>query len=145
MIFLLLSCQKESHSYQSDDQASNLAYVTFTSDVSTRTSLSAESVIWESSDKVSVFDGIDNRRFSVVVEETKALIQGKAAQGQSYCLLYPYDERAKYESNVISTLLPDTQSPRKDGFDANANILAAVTEDRSVTMSNVCGLLRFSI
>ena len=145
MIFHLLSCQKESHSYQSDDQTPDLAYVTFTSDVSTRTSLSDESVIWESSDKVSVFDGIDNRRFSVVVEETKALIQGKAAQGQSYCLLYPYDERAKYESNVISTLLPDTQSPRKDGFDANANILAAVTEDRSVTMSNVCGLLRFSI
>ena len=89
--------------------------------------------------------GIDNRRFSVVIEETRALIQGKAALGQSYCLLYPYDERAKYESDVISTLLPDTQRPQKDGFDANANILATVTEDHSVTMSNVCGLLRFSI
>ena len=145
LIFLLLSCQKENNEYQSENDALNLVDIEFTSSVSTRTSLSGQSVIWESSDKVSVFDGVGNRRFAVQTDENMAVIRGKAAEVETYCLLYPYYENATYGSDLISTLLPQIQRPRKDGFDAKANILAFVTEDRSVTMSNVCGLLRFSI
>ena len=145
LIFLLLSCQKENHEYPSENGALNLVDIEFTSSVSTRTALSGQSVIWESSDKVSVFDGIGNRRFAVQTDGDKAVIWGKAAEVESYCLLYPYYENASYGADLISTLLPDIQRPRKDGFDAKANILAYVTEDSSVTMSNVCGLLRFSI
>lgn len=145
LIFLLLSCQKENNEYQSENDALDLVDIEFTSSVSTRTSLSGQSVIWESSDKVSVFDGVGNRRFAVQTDGNMAVIRGKAAEVETYCLLYPYYENASYGTDLISTLLPDVQRPRKDGFDAKANILAFVTEDRSVTMSNVCGLLRFSI
>lgn len=142
---LLISCQEEMKPVPSESDTENLVDVIFTSQISTKTSLSGESVAWVSSDKVSVFDGKGNRRFSVDAGQTKAVIRGKAADVASYCLLYPYDESASYKSDIISTLLPDTQRPVKDGFDEDANILVAVTDDNTVSMSNVCGLLRFSI
>lgn len=141
----LISCQEEIRPVQSGSEVEDLVDVVFTSSVSTRTLLSGESIIWSSSDKVSVFDGIGNRRFAVNVDGEKSVIRGKAADVASYCLLYPYDPNASYSLGCISTLLPDTQRPVKDGFDANANILATVTEDKSVNMSNVCGLLRFTV
>ena len=117
----------------------------FTTDAETKTVLSGSSVRWAASDKVSVFDGKGNRRFSVALEGNAASIYGKAADVSSYSLLYPYDESAVCASKVISTLLPEIQRPEKDGFDPSANITCCFTEGESVTMSNVCGLLRFTV
>ena len=145
LLGLLVSCQKEMPQLPSENDGETLVDKTFVSPVQARTALSGSSVSWTSSDKVSVFDGKANRRFAVSVDGGDAEIYGKAADVASYCLLYPYDDGASYASGVISTLLPDTQKPLKEGFDPNANILAAVTESNAVRMSNVCGLLKFTV
>ena len=142
---VLAACQKESEPQTRQETDAVLIDKVFSTDACTRTSLSGVSVLWNPSDKVSVFDGTSNRRFSVAVEGEEATIYGRAADVDSYCLLYPYDERAECRSGVVTTLLPDVQRPVRNGFDANANLLCAMSESDAVSMRNVCGLLRFTI
>lgn len=145
LLGLLASCQEEMPPLPSESDGEALVNKTFVSPALTRTHLSGSSVAWDSSDKVSVFDGTSNRRFSVSLDADKAVIYGKAADVPSYCLLYPYDDRASWSSGCISTLLPDIQRPVKDGFDRNAALTAALNQGDAVTMKNICGLLRFSV
>ena len=141
----LLSCQSDIEPLPSENGEPSLVDKVFSASVSTRTALSGSSVSWDSSDKVSVFDGKANRRFSVSVDTESAIIYGKAANASSYCLLYPYDDAAEYSSGMVKTMLPDTQRPLKEGFDENANLLCTVVQGTEVSMHNVCGLLKFTI
>ena len=142
---LLIACQREVVPYSFESGDESLVDKVFSTSAQTRTSLSGSSIIWDSADKVSVFDGAGNRRFAVTVDGNVASIHGKAVETSSYCLLYPYNEYAEYKSGVISTLLPDTQRPIKDGFDESANLLCAISDAESVSMSNICGLLKFTV
>ena len=94
LLGLLASCHEEMPPLPSESDGEALVNKTFVSPVLTRTHLSGSSVAWDSSDKVSVFDGTSNRRFSVSLDADKAVIYGKAADVASYCLLYPYDDGA---------------------------------------------------
>ncbi len=143
-VLFMAACQQEMEPVPSEP-GGDLVDKVFSTSTLTRTALTGTSVAWDSSDKVSVFDSKANRRFSVAVETDGATIYGKAANQSSYCLLYPYDDAAKYSSGVVSTLLPDTQKPLEDGFDENANLLCAVSQSDAVIMHNVCGLLRFTV
>ena len=145
VLIAAIACQQQIYPDAVDNVSEALVDKVFTTDVETKTLLSGSSVRWTASDKVSVFDGKGNRRFSVALDGSATTIYGKAADVASYCLLYPYDESATYSSKVISTLLPEIQRPVKDGFDPSANIISCVTEGESVTMNNVCGLLKFTI
>ena len=59
------ACQMEIYPDRADNASETLVDKVFTTDASTKTVLSGSSVLWTGSEKVSVFDGKANRRFSV--------------------------------------------------------------------------------
>ena len=93
---LLIACQREVVPYSFESGDESLVDKVFSTSAQTRTSLSGSSIIWDSADKVSVFDGAGNRRFAVTVDGNVASIHGRAVEISSYCLLYPYNEYAGY-------------------------------------------------
>lgn len=113
--------------------------------VESKTSLSGTSVLWQGSDKLSVFDSQANRRFSVSEAGANVQIKGEALAEDNYLILYPYDAQASVSGGIIRTLLPDVQKPVAGGFDAAAALSAASSSGNQALMKNVCGLLRFSI
>lgn len=140
-------CGKESASPDSsatEESEEGLADVTFVL-TDTKTALSGMSIMWDGTEKVSVYDGKGNRRFTVSSSGSSATISGKAAYRSSYQLLYPYDASATFSSSGVEAYLPERQSPVARGFDPESNLLCAVSGAGSLTMRNICGLLGFTI
>ena len=113
----------------------------------TRTVLNSDfSVSWVSGDKISVFAGSDNKEFTLNSIDTdgKGIFSGEA-DGSDFYLLYPYNASASISAGVITTVLPCDQTGIAGTFAPGLNQSVAHTDGASVTMSNVFGLIEFTL
>jgi len=147
LMFIGTACQDVVEQALPEESAeAELSEVTFHLAAPTKTALSGTSVVWDASDKVSVFDGKANRRFIVSGSGATADITGRATYASSYVLMYPYYDSAECSSSVVSTLLPEVQYPVVGSFDPRAHLLCAKASSyATVTMKNACGLLGFTL
>ena len=130
--------------------AGNLQPVTLSmSSDDTRTTLDGKTILWSSSDQLSVFDGAGNRCFTTTGSGEAASFTGDALEADSYSVLYPYDAAATLSAGVIATAIPSAQTATAGGFDPAANLSAALTqkvgEVHSATMKNVGCYLKFHV
>lgn len=139
-VLLAISCGKEKQQpvdTTSDKPAGTISIMLTSAAV--KTALDGKNVVWCPNDKISVFDGSDNCKFTTGESGASATFTGTAASVSSYSILYPYDYAASYEGGVINTFLPTDQTATVSGFSPAANLaVAQVVSDNG----NISGTLR---
>lgn len=123
----------------------------FTAGIQTKTVLveSSNTVNWSEGDAISIFSSSDtgtNARFeSSEISESKAKFSGTIEEGETYYAIYPYSSDYTLNGNTLTGTLPSTQTAAKGSFADKCNSAFAKTADKSLSFSNLCGLLKVNI
>ena len=162
MLMAMASCSSSDDEVAEIKEESKLVPMTFTAtqegNAGTRSALSTgNSVIWQTSDKISVFDGYNdtdhNRSFTLEGDggETSGSFTGTASsQATSFTAVYPYTEGAKLEKDgsVSGITLPAEQTATIWSFDPKAALMMAVsTKDKKYNLDfkNAVSLIKLQI
>ena len=156
MLMAMASCSSSDDEVAEIKEESKLAPMTFTatqeSNVGTRTALKGGyGVDWQTSDKISVFDGQGNRTFTLTEDVEDGKFSGTASsQATSFTAVYPYTEGAKLEKDgsVSGITLPAEQTPTIWSFDPKAALMMAVsTKDKKYNLDfkNAVSLIKLQI
>ena len=143
MLMAMASCSSSDDEVEEIKEESKLVPMTFTatqeSNVGTRTALEGGyGVDWETSDKISVFDGQGNRTFTLTEDVKDGKFSGTASsQATSFTAVYPYTEGATLEQDgsVRGITLPAEQTATLYSFDPKAALMMAVsTKDKKYNL-----------
>lgn len=110
---------------------------TFTDGNGSRALLDGSAVMWETTDRISLFDGDDaghrNKQFGIAsgAGTTHASLSGTASKADTYYAVYPYSASYTIQGNTIGGLsVPATQYATADNF-RNTNVMAAMCSDNN--------------
>ena len=145
MLMAMASCSSSDDEVAEIKEESKLVPMTFTatqeSNVGTRTAINrfnGVDVDWQTSDKISVFDGQGNRTFTLTEDVEDGKFSGTASsQATSFTAVYPYTEGAKLEKDgsVSGITLPAEQTATLYSFDPKAALMMAVsTKDKKYNL-----------
>ena len=144
--FCLIGCAKN----LCDDNTSKAA-VEFTAGIETRTVLveSTQEVNWSTGDAISIFSSAEpetNARFeSSNINGNKARFSGNIETGDKYYALYPYSTSNSLTGTTLSGTLSGTQTAATGSFADKCNPAFARTSDKTLSFSNLCGLIKVNI
>ena len=153
MTFMLASCSEkieEENVNTSQPDAGKIA-MTFTSQASgTKTQLGDDglTVVWSEGDAISIFDGVENERFSIGnINGSSAEFSGLAVPASEYYAVYPYAEgNSMSAEGVITAVLPDRQPAIPGTFAQNVNLsFAKADAENHLSFRNLCGLLSLDL
>ena len=153
MLMAMASCSSSDDEVAEIKEESKLVPMTFTatqeSNVGTRSALNGNSVDWQTSDMISVFDAVGdghNQRFTLTGDATEGIFSGEASsEATSFTAVYPYTDGAQLESggSVSGITLPAEQTATPNSFDPKAALMMAYTEDKSqLDFKNVVSLVK---
>ena len=156
MLMAMASCSSSDDEVAEIKEESKLVPMTFTatqeSNVGTRTALEGGyGVDWQTSDKISVFDGQGNQEFTLIGDVKDGKFSGTASsQATSFTAVYPYTEGAQLKSDgsVSGITLPAEQTPTIWSFDPKAALMMAVsTKDKKYNLDfkNAVSLIKLQI
>ena len=143
MLMAMASCSSSDDEVAEIKEESKLVPMTFTatqeSNVGTRTALEGGyGVDWQTSDKISVFDGQGNQEFTLIGDVKDGKFSGTASsQATSFTAVYPYTEGAQLKSDgsVSGITLPAEQTATLYSFDPKAALMMAVsTKDKKYNL-----------
>ena len=143
MLMAMASCSSSDDEVAEIKEESKLVPMTFTatqeSNVGTRTALEGGFVVdWQTSDKISVFDGQGNRTFTLTEDVEDGKFSGTASsEAISFTAVYPYTEGATLEKDgsVSGITLPAEQTATLYSFDPKAALMMAVsTKDKKYNL-----------
>ena len=143
MLMAMASCSSSDDAVEEIKEESKLVPMTFTatqeSNVGTRTALEGGfGVDWQTSDKISVFDGQGNQEFTLIGDVKDGKFSGTASsQATSFTAVYPYTEGAQLKSDgsVSGITLPAEQTATLYSFDPKAALMMAVsTKDKKYNL-----------
>ena len=143
-----LSCNKEVQEPQTPKTPEvELVPMTFTATTAeTRTLLEDHVYVnWLSSDMISVFDGVDNRKFTTRNEGRTVEFTGEAASATTYYALYPYDGTASLNNGSVATTLPEFQTAVNGSFIDGLNLNAAQSNNTTFVFDNVLSVAKITI
>lgn len=106
------------------------------------------SVYWEEKDAISLFDPIhDNNYFVTTQGGASVTFSGEATSSEgTYHALYPYNEKAQFDGNHITTELPWIQTARAGSFSQSLNPAVATADaNRNLVFNNVCAVVKFTL
>jgi len=139
-----------------ENTADELVEVNFTcvTGTDTRTVYSDGSVLWEESDRISLFSGEDfatKTELSLVSMNDAgktAIFKGLASSGSSeFVAVYPHAEVNAYAEGVLTVAVPSVQKGVAGGFESGSNVSVAVTGNDSdaglLQFRNVSALISF--
>lgn len=111
----------------------------------TRSALTeSNTVVWDSGDKIAIFDGSGCREFTTSSTGQYATFAGKAKKAYSYYALYPYQESVDMNDGVIRNVeLPATQTAVAGSY--SNNISVAYSGSMNLYFKNVVSLVKISI
>ena len=158
MLMAMASCSSSDDEVAEIKEESKLVPMTFTatqeSNVGTRTAINrfnGVDVDWQTSDKISVFDGQGNRTFTLTEDVEDGKFSGTASsQATSFTAVYPYTEGATLEKDgsVSGITLPAEQTATLYSFDPKAALMMAVsTKDKKYNLDfkNAVSLIKLQI
>ena len=99
LLMAMASCSSSDDEVTEIKEESKLVPMTFTatqeSNSGTRAALNSENkVVWQTNDEISVFDGEDNRKFTLIDVETGKFSGTASSTATSFTAVYPYTEGA---------------------------------------------------
>ena len=139
MLMAMASCSSSDDEMEEIKEESKLVPMTFTatqeSNVVTRSALNGSNgVVWQTGDKISVFDGQGNREFTLSGNVADGKFSGTASStATKFIAVYPYTEGAKLDKldHVSGITLPAEQTATPNSFDPKAALMMAYTTDKS--------------
>ena len=139
MLMAMASCSSSDDEVAEIKEESKLVPMTFTatqeSNVVTRSALNGSNgVVWQTGDKISVFDGQGNREFTLSGNVADGKFSGTASStATKFIAVYPYTEGAKLDKldHVSGITLPAEQTATPNSFDPKAALMMAYTTDKS--------------
>ena len=155
MLMAMASCSSSDDAVEEIKEESKLVPMTFTatqeSNVGTRTALEGGfGVDWQTSDKISVFDGQGNQEFTLIGDVKDGKFSGTASsEATSFTAVYPYTEGATLEQDgsVSGITLPAEQTATLYSFDPKAALMMAVsTKDKKYNLDfkNAVSLIKLT-
>ena len=155
MLMAMASCSSSDDEVAEIKEESKLVPMTFTatqeSNVGTRTALEGGfGVDWQTSDKISVFDGQGNQEFTLIGDVKDGKFSGTASsEATSFTAVYPYTEGATLEKDgsVRGITLPAEQTATLYSFDPKAALMMAVsTKDKKYNLDfkNAVSLIKLT-
>lgn len=134
-IMTMAGCSSSDDVVTEINEVDKLVPMTFTatqeSSVGTRSALdNSNNVVWQTNDKISVFDGKGNQLFTLTGDVALGKFSGSASSdATSYIAVYPYTEGATLnaDGSVSGISLPSEQTAIADSFDPNAALMMAVS------------------
>lgn len=114
-----------------------LVPMTFTAtqetNVGTRAVLDSENKVnWQAADEISLFDGVDNQKFTLTGDVSEGKFSGEASStATSYTAVYPYTSGARLNSDgsVSGITLHAEQTATLGSFDPKAALMMAVSTE----------------
>ena len=138
MLMAMASCSSSDDEVAEIKEESKLVPMTFTatqeSNAGTRAALDSNNdVNWQTNDEISIFDGEDNRIFTLTDIGTGKFSGTALSSATSFTAVYPYTSGAKLESDgsVSGITLPAEQTATPNSFDPKAALMMAYTTDKS--------------
>ena len=152
-ILTFVSCSSENDEIVADNETNKLMTFTATQEgdaVNTKTALSSDgkTIIWQTNDKISIFDGKGNQAFALKTGAgtNSATFEGKASEAKTYTAIYPYQRNATLSdgkvTKVTNVTLPATQKAIEGGFDPTAALMIAQSYNTSLQFKNVVGYVK---
>lgn len=107
-------------------------------------------VVWTTGDKLSVWDGIANREFTVNNPGSSTTISGDVSpDATEFYALYPYNAGTNFTGGgtvTAATTVPSLQTATANSFANGANLSAAVSTDSgSFSFQNVLSVAKLSL
>lgn len=150
-ILTFVSCSSENDEIVADNETNKLMTFTATQEgdaVNTKTALSSDgkTIIWQTNDKISIFDGKGNQAFALKTGAgtNSATFEGTASEAVTYTAIYPYQQNATLsDGKVTNVTLPATQKAIEGGgFDPTAALMMAQSNNTSLQFKNVVGYVK---
>ena len=154
-ILTFVSCSSENGEIVADNETNKLMTFTATQEgdaVNTKTALSSDgkTIIWQTNDKISIFDGKGNQAFELKTGAgtNSATFEGTASEAKTYTAIYPYQQNATLSlsdgkvTKVTNVTLPATQKAIEGGFDPTAALMMAQSINTSLQFKNVVGYVK---
>ena len=149
-ILTFVSCSSENDEIVADNETNKLMTFTATQEgdaVNTKTALYSDgkTIIWQTNDKISIFDGKGNHSFALKTGAgtNSATFEGTASEAETYTAIYPYQHNATLSvGKVTNVTLPATQKAIEGGFDPTAALMMAQSENTSLQFKNVVGYVK---
>lgn len=146
------SCSSEDNNTTIENESA-VKVMTFTAtqegdEQSTRAAISTSDskvINWESNDQISIFDGTNNKQFTLTdgAGSTSGKFSGEAEQSTSYTAVYPYQSTASLSGDdVTNVTLPATQNATDNSFDKNAALMMAQSDNTTLNFKNVVGYVK---
>ena len=150
MLMSMASCSSSDDEMEEIKEESKLVPMTFTatqeSNVVTRSALNGSNgVVWQTGDKISVFDFTGNHEFTLTDNVAEGKFSGTvSSEAYYFSAVYPYTEGVQstpFGYNGIT--LPAVQTAYKDSFDPKAALMMAYTEGWSqLNFKNAVSLVK---
>lgn len=149
-ILTFVSCSSENGEIVADNETNKLMTFTATQEgdaVNTKTALSSDgkTIIWQTNDKISIFDGKGNQAFALKTGAgtNSATFEGTASEAVTYTAIYPYQQNATLSNGKVTNVtLPATQKAIEGGFDPTAALMMAQSNNTSLEFKNVVGYVK---
>ena len=139
IFFLCVSCARK-------DDAATMSEVSFSLSVSSGVAPAKESFLWESGDRVSVFDGMGGpKAFSTSENGKTATFKGKAYFSDEYAVLYPFNASSCFADGKITTVLPGIQDAVDGSMKHSNNLLAGMARGGSAVLEQICAVAKITI
>ena len=146
------SCSSEDNNTTIENESA-VKVMTFTAtqegdEQSTRAAISTSDskvINWESNDQISIFDGTNNKQFTLKDGKgtPNATFTGEALESGSYTAVYPYQSTASLSGDdVTNVTLPATQNATDNSFDKNAALMMAQSDNTTLNFKNVVGYVK---
>ena len=118
------------------------------SEATTRAVISSENnkqINWETGDRISIFDGKNNKEFTLKKGggTSTATFVGTAEQADTYVAVYPYTAEAVLANGAVTNItLPAIQTATPGSFDKNAALMMGATQSTTLLFKNVVGYVK---
>ncbi|MCQ2297587.1 MAG: fimbrillin family protein [Bacteroidales bacterium] len=146
-LIAMASCNKIDDNFPAQVELVPMVFnaTTADSDVSQKTSLSGNAVLWQSGDAIGVVSGgaLSRLEISGGVGTASASFSGLAGATAPYYAFYPYQEGVTLEDGVLKNInLPRRQIATLGGFDPRCNIMVAASNTTDLTFRQVCSYIK---
>lgn len=102
--------------------------------------------LWEADDKISIYDGEDNRCFEAGEAGESTTFTGQALEADVYYAHYPYSDEISFADGAILTSIPAVQTAVKGSFDADAAVaVACAAKEADLAFRNLASMLMFTV
>lgn len=149
VLLCLAGCRQDEWLSQQQETRLTSVKATVSASVRSRTQLSGNSVIWESSDAIGIFSNTSTEavRYDLtgIDDEVASFESETGVSGDEFYAFYPYSAQSVVDGRVVSFRLPNEQDYRPGSFDTGDCPMVAKSTTNEFRFLQTCGIIRLRL